>query len=132
MYLLDTNICVFFLRGKLDLFSILKEKKTDQVYISIITAFELRYGAENSPNPDKSHKAVDVFLKGVTTIDIAPCVDKYAKEKTRLKRLGTPVHDDFDLLIGATALTNDLILVTDNTKDFKSLKGIRLENWMKR
>ncbi|KAA9356231.1 PIN domain-containing protein [Larkinella humicola] len=58
-YLLDTNICVFFLRGKLKLDELIKEKGRENCYISEITVVELRYGAENSDNPIKSHKAVD-------------------------------------------------------------------------
>lgn len=42
------------------------------------------------------------------------------------------MHDEFDLLIGVTAVENDLIMVTDNTKDFSHIKGIKLENWIKR
>lgn len=57
---------------------------------------------------------------------------RYAKEKVRLKRLGKPMHDEFDLLIGVTAVENELMLVTDNTKDFDRIKGIKMENWVKR
>jgi tRNA(fMet)-specific endonuclease VapC len=46
--------------------------------------------------------------------------------------MGTPIHDEFDLLIGVTAIENQLVLVTDNLKDFKRLDGISLENWFKR
>lgn len=56
----------------------------------------------------------------------------YAKEKVRLRRIGKPMHDEFDLLIGVTAIQNDLILVTDNNKDFERLEGIKMENWFKR
>ena len=57
---------------------------------------------------------------------------RYAKDKVRLKRQGTPIHDDFDLLIGVTAVENKLILVTDNTNDFIKLKDIQMENWFTR
>lgn len=67
-YLLDTNICVFFLRGKLALDEIIKEKGRANCYISEITVVELRYGAENSDDPTKSHKSVDRFLNGLTII----------------------------------------------------------------
>ncbi len=60
-YLLDTSICVFFLRGKLDLDIIIRKKGRENCYISEITVVELRYGAENSDNPIKSHKALDAF-----------------------------------------------------------------------
>jgi len=131
-YLLDTSICVFFLRGKLKLDEIIKEKGTENCFISEITVFELRYGAENSDNPTKSHKAVDLFVNGISIIPIVGSIKKYAKEKVRLRRLGKPMHDEFDLLIGVTAIENKLTLVTDNESDFQNLNDIKIENWFTR
>jgi len=131
-YLLDTSICVFFLRGKLNLDEVIKEKGRENCSISEITVAELRYGAENSGNPTKSHKAVDAFVGGLSIIPIFGSIKRYAKEKVRLKNIGLPMHDEFDLLIGATAIENKLILVTDNVKDFERLDGIKIENWFKR
>ena len=131
-YLLDTNICVFFLRGKLNLDEIIREKGTENCFVSEITVFELRYGAENSENPTKSHKAVDLFVNGITIIPIYSSIKKYAKEKVRLRRIGKPMHDEFDLLLGVTAIENKLTLVTDNEKDFVNIEGITIENWFVR
>lgn len=129
-YLLDTNICVFFLRGKLNLDEIIKSKGRENCYISEVTVLELRFGAENSDNPSKSHKAVDSFIKGISIIPIYSAIKLYAKEKVRLRMLGKPMNDEFDLLIGVTAIENKLILVTHNVKDFQHLKGIVIENWI--
>ena len=131
-YLLDTSICVFFLRGKLKLDEIIREKGTENCFISEITVFELRYGAENSENPTKSHKAVDLFVNGISIIPIFGSIKKYAKEKVHLRRLGKPMHDEFDLLIGVTAIENKLTLVTDNVSDFQNLNDIKIENWVTR
>ena len=131
-YLLDTNTCVFFLRGKLNLNDLIKEKGRENCYISEITVVELRYGAENSDNPAKSHKAVDTFINGLSIIPIFGSIRRYAKEKVRLRKIGKPMHDEFDLLIGVTAIENKLTLVTDNQKDFERLEGIKLENWFNR
>ncbi|MEQ8925421.1 MAG: PIN domain-containing protein [Fulvivirga sp.] len=128
-YLLDTSICVFFLRGRLNLDIIFKEKGRENCYISEITVFELRFGAENSVNPTKSHKAVDRFINGLTIIPIYSSVRLYAKEKVRLRKIGKPMHDEFDLLIGVSAIENKLTLVTDNVKDFELIEGIKIENW---
>ena len=130
--MLDTNICVYFLRGKLKLDEIIKEKGRENCYISEITVVELLYGAENSENPTKSHKSVDAFLSGITIIPIYGSIKRYAKEKVRLRKIGKPMHDEFDLLIGVTAIENKLTLVTDNFKDFERLDGIKIENWIKR
>lgn len=131
-YLLDTNTCVFFLRGKLNLAAIIQEKGRENCYLSEITVVELRYGAENSDNPAASHKAVDNFVSGLAVLPIFGCIRRYAQEKVRLRRIGKPMHDEFDLLIGVTAVEHELILVTDNSKDFVRLEGIQLENWFKR
>ncbi|WP_269225861.1 PIN domain-containing protein [Flavobacterium eburneipallidum] len=131
-YLLDTNICVFFLRGKLNLDDIIKQKGKENCFISEITVFELRFGAENSENPTKSNQAVDLFLSGISIIPIYSSIKKYATEKIRLRKLGKPINDEFDLLIGVTAIKNKLILVTDNQKDFENLEGIKMENWFRK
>ncbi|SDW28974.1 type II toxin-antitoxin system VapC family toxin [Aequorivita viscosa] len=131
-YLLDTNMCVFFLRGKLKLDKTIREKGIDNCFISELTVFELKYGAENSDNPTKSHKAVDNFVKGLSVIPIYGIVERYAEEKVRLRKNGTPMNDEFDLIIGVTAIVNDLILVTDNIKDFKHLNKLNIENWFVR
>ncbi|ADR20578.1 nucleic acid-binding protein [Marivirga tractuosa] len=128
-YLLDTSICIFFLRGELDLKDRIYQIGRENCFISEISVFELKYGAENSNNPKKSHKAVNDFLKGLSIIPIYECVDLYAKEKTRLRKQGTPMHDEFDLLIGISALKNNLTLVTDNEKDFRFLDGLIIDNW---
>ena len=130
-YLLDTNICVFHLRGKLDLEKIIEEKGQENCFISEITVLELRFGAENSDNPQRHHEAVDDFLGELTIIPISSCVKLYAKEKVRLRKTGKPINDEFDLLIGVTAVENKLTLVTDNIKDFEKLKGIKIENWFR-
>ncbi|MBS7253401.1 type II toxin-antitoxin system VapC family toxin [Flavobacterium branchiicola] len=131
-YLLDTSICVFFLRGKLDLDKKFRDVGLENCYISEITVAELRFGAENSEDPTKSNKAVDTFLKGLTIIPIFGSIKRYAVEKVRLRKIGKPMNDEFDLLIGVTAIENQLTLVTDNTKDFKLLNGIQMENWFER
>jgi tRNA(fMet)-specific endonuclease VapC len=131
-YLLDTSTCIFFLRGKLDFDKQIRERGIENCCISEITVAELRFGAENSSNPTKSHKAVDLFLSGLSVIPIYSSIHRYAREKARLRKSGKPINDEFDLLIGVTAIENKLILVTDNTKDFERLNGIVLENWYKR
>jgi tRNA(fMet)-specific endonuclease VapC len=131
-YLLDTSICVFFLRGKLNLDELILQKGRENCFISEITVLELRYGAENSNNPTKSHKAVDAFLHGLSILPIYGSIKRYAKEKVRLRKIGKPIHDEFDLLIGVTAIENELTLITDNIKDFGQLNEIKIENWFER
>jgi tRNA(fMet)-specific endonuclease VapC len=129
-YLLDTNICAFFFRGKYNIAEIFRSKGYENCCISEITVLELRYGAENSTNPSKHHELIDRFVAKIDVISISDCASVYAKEKVRLKKAGTPIHDDFDLLIGVTAIQKGLILVTENVKDFERLVGIKIENWV--
>lgn len=131
-YLLDTSTCVFFLRGHLDLDEIIREKGLENMYISELSVFELRFGAENSDNPKKSHAAVDKFINGLTIVPIYGAVNEYAKAKVYLRKNGTPMNDEIDLIIGVTALANSFTLVTDNVKDFRFLKDLKIENWIKR
>ncbi|MDR3134160.1 MAG: type II toxin-antitoxin system VapC family toxin [Prevotellaceae bacterium] len=131
-YLLDTNICVFFFRNKYGIADVLRTKGVENCSVSEITVAELRYGAENSSNPQKQHQLLDTFLQRIAVIPITDSIRTYAVEKARLKKAGTPIHDEFDLLIGASAMHYGLTLVTDNMKDFKHLAGIKVENWIKR
>ncbi len=131
-YLLDTSTCIFYLRGKLNLDEIIREKGIENCSISEITIAELRFGAENSQDPIKSNSAVDNFLNGITIIPIISSLRLYAKEKVRLRKLGKPMNDEFDLLIGVTAVQNKMKLITDNIKDFENIKDIDTENWFKR
>lgn len=119
----------FFLRGKLKLDEIIKQKGKHNCFISEITVLELRYGAENSENIRKSNKAVDLFVGGLTIIPISTCFKIYGVEKTRLRKIGRLMNDEFDFLIALTAIANKLILVTDNEKDFVNLPDLKIENW---
>ena len=71
-------------------------------------------------------------MSGITIIPIYGSIKRYAKEKSGLRKIGKPMHDEFDLLIGVTTIENKLTLVTDNFKDFERLDGIKIENWIKR
>jgi len=122
---------VFFLRGKLNFNQFVEEQWRECCCISEVTILELRFGAENSNDPQKHHYVVDVFLSDLKVIPIAKSVDIYAREKVRLRKIGVPMHDEFDLIIGATAISSDLILVTDNVKHFKNFQGLKIENWSK-
>ena len=131
-YLLDTNICIFLLRGKYDV-----DKKIDSVgfencAISEITVAELKYGATlgKKMNIKSRNQILDEFLNNIRILPMFNAIDLYAEEESRLRLNGTPADDDFDLLIGCTSIINNLTLVTDNTDDFKRIKDIKMENWI--
>jgi tRNA(fMet)-specific endonuclease VapC len=129
-YLLDTNICVFNLRGKYNLDEKLKTVEgLHSCCISEITIAELKYGAECSDNITKNMQLIDNFLTRVGIVPINTCIGLFAKEKARLKKIGAMI-DDFDLLIGCSAVANNLIMVTDNKKHFNRIEKITIENWI--
>ena len=125
-YLLDTNICIYLLRGQYNI------GKMEYCCISEITVAELKYGAELGRRKGLKRRTeqLDEFLSTIQILPITDAIDLYASEKARLRLAGTPTDDDFDLLIGCTAVVNDLIMITENLKDFKNFSGIRLENWV--
>ena len=128
-YLLDTNICIHFLGHEYNIKEKIQKAGLENCLVSEITIAELKFGAENSQNKEKNKKTIDDFIKKFSIIPIYNSLDIYAKEKARLRKKGQPL-DDFDLLIGATAISNDFILVTRNVSDFDRMDGIEIENWV--
>ena len=130
-YLLDTNIIIFFFKGKFGIADKMKKVGIENCYISEITLAELKYGALNSANPEKHLKEVEELIAYLSIIPITSAIDHYAKEKARLRKSGALI-DDFDLLIGATASANNMILVTNNSKHFTRLEKLTIEDWTER
>lgn len=130
-YLIDTDIVIY---------SIKKHEKVSERFIlykdmpkslSVITYGELIYGARKSKNVEKNltnvHKLTELF----PIIDISPLImEKFGELKASLERSGM-VIDDMDLLIASTALTHNLILVTNNQRHFSRIEGLKIENWSK-
>lgn len=130
-YLLDTSICVFFLRGKHDIRSRILKVNSDNCYISEVTVAELKYGVECSSSRSVNRAMLEEFLSYVNVIPFAQGIEAFAEEKSRLRKEGTPV-ENFDLFIGCTALSSNMILVTDNTRHFERIRNLVIENWVQR
>lgn len=128
---MDTNICIFFLKGKYSLNKKLKEVGLENCFISEVTLAELKYGAECSNRFAENMKMIEDFAKEITIVPIFNSLGIYAKEKARLRKSGKLI-DDFDILIGATAVANNMILVTENEKHLVRISKIKMENWIKR
>ncbi len=128
-YLLDTNICIHYLRGNFNLDKKLEELLASELAISEITLAELVYGAENSPNPKKNNLIVEAFTSQIVILPIYDAIYLYGKEKARLRKSGI-IISDFDLLIGCTAVEKELVMVTENKREFERIKNIKLENWV--
>ncbi len=130
-YLLDTNICIHFLKGKFGLIEKFQEIETQNFAISEITFAELVFGAENSSNVKKNNELIEIFSNQVIILTIFNAIYLYGKEKARLRAKGLMISD-FDLLIGCTAVEKKLIMVTENLKEFDRISGIEIENWVTR
>ncbi len=118
------------MKGKFNLEEKFDAISPDNIFISEITLAELKYGIENSERPEKNRQVLENFLTGVKILPIYHSLDFFAKEKARLRKNGTLI-DDFDLLIGATSVEHNLIMVTNNTKHFERISNIELEDWTK-
>lgn len=128
-YLLDTDICIYWPRGRPAVRERLARVEPDLLSISVITLAELRFGAESSQRPAANHQAIDNFLPYVTILSLdVPVARTFSEVKARLRQQGNPI-EDFDLLNAATALANELTFVTNNTTHFSRIKGLPIENW---
>ena len=128
MFLLDTNIVIFFFKGKFNMLTCIEKAGKDNCFISEVTLAELFYGAEKSASPAKHFLQIEAFLREIRVIPITNSLRTYAAEKTNLEQSGMPL-DDFDLLIAATAEANGLVLVTNNTKHFSRISTLQLVDW---
>lgn len=134
-YLLDTNICIAILRKNPNVAEIISKIDMSQCYISEITLIELKVGEvlgkAKAPQGKYVNQHIEDFTSKLTILPISTAINFFAEEKVRLQLAGTPAHNNFDLLIGCTAVANGMTMVTDNIKDFKNIRGIKIENWIR-
>lgn len=133
-YLLDTCICIYWLRNKHDMDLRINSVGMENCFISEMTVAELKYGRAYGRMKNRSkykEQPLEKFLNDITILPAAPIFDLYAEEKAHLALAGTPTGE-FDLLIGCTAVAKKMILVTENVKDFQNIRGIQIENWIER
>lgn len=126
--MLDTNICIYFLKGLFELNKKIEEAGEQNCFISEMTVAELKYGVENSKNVEEMRKIVEAFTQKFFVIPIYNALDIYAKEKAKLRKQGLMI-DDFDILIGSTSVANDMIMVTNNVAHLSRLDNIIIEDW---
>ena len=129
IYCLDTNTISFFLKQSPKVTAKIINTSIDNLCTTIITEFELLYGVYKSSKVDSNLELISNLLSEFNIYNIDSSVVKLvAKEKARLKKLGTIVEDS-DLLIAGICIVNDLTLVTNNLKHFKRIKGLKVEDW---
>jgi tRNA(fMet)-specific endonuclease VapC len=130
IYLPDTNVCVTFLRQRNPkLIARWRGTKASDVILCSVVTYELRHGAERSPDPAREHAKLDVFLAPYTSL---PFDDVSAKRcaviRHQLERFGQ-VIGPHDLQIAAIAMQHRLTLVTHNTKEFSRVPTLIWEDW---
>lgn len=129
-YLLDTDICIEIIRGKSSQTLVrLGELSAGSLAISSITLAELLFGAAKSSDPSKNRAAVAHFI---VPFDVLPfendAANSYGLLRAELERSGTPVGA-MDMLFAAQAMAENLVLVTNNLREFTRIAGLAVETW---
>ena len=130
-YLIDTNIIIYSLKNDLAVNEKFKETANIPKSISVITYGELVYGAKKSKHVERSLATTYRIAELFPIIDINKSImDIFGEIKSNLERKGN-VIEDMDVLIVATALSHNLILVTNDIGHFSRVEDLRIENWKK-
>ncbi len=130
-YLLDTNICIYLIKKRPpEVLEKFRQHSPLNVAISTVTLFELEYGAQKSQRIKRTQEALAKFLLPLILLDVdRPAAIDAAVIRAKLERNGTPIGP-YDLLIAGLARSRNLILVTNNTKEFERIDDLLLENWI--
>lgn len=90
---------------------------------------ELRYGADRSARPKENHARIDVMVAEIPALEFdLESAEAYGRLRARLEAKGTPIGPN-DMMIAAQALSHDLVVVTENVREFRRVRGLRVENW---
>ena len=126
-YLIDSDILIYFLKGKQEVVEKLSQIPIDDLYISRINYTELIYGAYNSAKINQNLKVIELFLESFTVLEFTKVSSLiFAKEKARLKKSGNIIAD-MDLMIASIAIENDCTLISNNMKHFERIQNLELE-----
>ncbi|MDI9637794.1 type II toxin-antitoxin system VapC family toxin [Oscillatoria amoena NRMC-F 0135] len=129
-YLLDTNVCIIYLKGRnLNLKQRLEATPVQEIAICSIVKAELCFGAMKSANPERNFALQQKFLTQFVSLpfdDLAATT--FGVIRSQLETNGTRIGA-YDLQIAAIALTNNLTLVTHNTREFERVEGLQIEDW---
>lgn len=128
-YLIDTDIFIYSLKGKEIVINNFKEKRNFPKSMSVITYGELIYRAKKSRFEEKNLANIRRLIEIFPVINITTAImEAFGEIKAKLEKSGN-IIDDMDLLIASTALSHNLILVTNNIKHFQRIDGLEIENW---
>lgn len=129
-YLIDTNICIYIMsKHPIGIIHKFKQFDVGEIGVSTITVSELQYGVAKSKNRRLNELRVEEFL---SPLEILPYDETatmiYGDIRLQLEKSGEPIGP-LDLLIAAQALSRDLVLITNNEKEFNRVHNLKVENW---
>ncbi|MCU0849217.1 MAG: type II toxin-antitoxin system VapC family toxin [Spirochaetes bacterium] len=130
IYFLDTNICVYFLKGLYpSILENIQTKNPNNIKIPSIVKAELLYGAEKSQNKTKNLSNIFKFLEPfeIVSFDDESSIT-YSKIRAAMELKGAVIGPN-DYLIAATVLAKNGTLATNNIKEFEKVKNLKIENW---
>ena len=130
-YLLDTNICIYIARRKpARVLSRLQEMRPGDLGMSVVTYLELVYGAWKSQHVEANLAKIEQLRQIVPVQPLdAGAASHYGRLRAELENKGSPIGA-YDLLIAAQALCLGLTLITNYVREFRRVKGLRIENWV--
>jgi tRNA(fMet)-specific endonuclease VapC len=130
IYFLDTDICIYVMNGKFpQVVNRLRQAVPNEIKISSIVYSELCYGVKKSSNAAKNQKFLQRFISPFQIINFdAEAAKRYAEIRATLESEGRLIGPN-DMLIAASALSINAILVTNNDKEFSRVNNLRIENW---
>ncbi len=128
-YLLDTNICIYVINQRPpEVLSRFIAHEPDGIAISAVTASELYWGVRKTGS-QRNLRALESFLSPLTVMDYdLAAAQAYGEVRAALEKKGIPIGP-LDTQIAAHAIALDLVLVTNNVREFKRVPGLKLENW---
>lgn len=130
MFMLDTNTCIYLIKQKSrNLLKRFNNHSVGDIGISSITLAELQYGVAKSLYVDKNREALAEFILPLEIADFdEKAAESYGTVRTSLEKAGKPVGS-MDMLIGAHALSLDVTVITNNIKEFRKIKNLKVEDW---
>jgi len=129
-YMLDTNICIYAMKNKPEkVLQRLRAEINSGICISSITLAELEHGVKRSSDPVKNEQALLRFLVPLSILPFgSAAASEYGEIKAYLQSKGTPIGP-LDMLIAGHARAEDVILVTNNVREFERVPDLEIENW---
>ncbi len=129
-YLIDTNICIYIMNNRpADVIEKFKKVNMGEIGVSTITISELQYGIAKSQHRKKNQIRLNEFIAPLEILPYDNAAAKtYGDIRFHLEKIGQPIGP-LDLLIAAHAMSQNLIIVTNNDKEFVRIRNLKVENW---